>query len=103
MSSKLDFILTEARRLLPIAINRAGSFYQEHLRKTEFSAMVPAMIGQGAYELTWSIDSDASAQNSIIAGFGLAWIACAYKGLEKWSWTKDWACLAFYPIAMAII
>lgn len=103
MSSILNFTLTEARRLLPTAIGEAGSFYQESLRGTDSSEIVPAMIGRGAYHATTSLDSKVAPYAGLVGSLGLAWAIGAYKGLGIRTWIKDWASVAALPTVNRII
>lgn len=104
MSSIFSFSFDTVKRVLPTAIHEGGSFYQEKLRGTELQAMVPAAIAKGAYHLTMQGRSiNAYTCNRLIVGLGLAWAACAYKGLGERLWLKDWAAIAFLPTVNAVI
>jgi hypothetical protein len=104
MSSILNYTVTEVKKILPVAISEGGDFYQEHLRGTRFSSMVPAIIGRGAYRLTESIcEHTFGREHGILMGFGLAWAVCSYKGLEERTWIRDWASIACLSTVNAMI
>lgn len=100
----LSFYLNETKRLLPTVITEGGRFYTEHLRGTPISSMTPAILGRGVYHLTMKVDSGLNDFERFFIGYALALAACNYKGLREWTWVpKDWATLAFLPVAGGLI
>ncbi|MCP5506111.1 MAG: hypothetical protein H7A38_04440 [Chlamydiales bacterium] len=103
MAPIINFIKTESPWLALIAAVEGNHFYQEYLRGTELSAMAPAYLGREAYSLMQGSQRMTLSFSRMIAGLGLAWAVSSYRGLNHWSWAKNWASVAFFPATLLII
>lgn len=78
---------------------------QETLRGTSKEILFPALAARISHAFTknlgWYFGSEKN--HRVIAGLGLAWAACAYKGLSERTWLGEWGAIAILPTVNKLI
>lgn len=91
------------RPLVSTAIQEGIGCYQEQLDGTDVDKIIPAAFGRWTFYIFDAADLKIERQYRFIAGLGLAWAFCTYKGLDQWTWVGDWGAAAFLPAAEVAI